>query len=209
MNTQKLTKSLIFLPIVSYGVFRAVGNFPYEDLVEAVLLWILPLGYFYLLLRSDLSNRSRIGFILLMVVGMGVAEAVGIFLEPRYSMSITMSSWDWYNYRVFYYFIGIIQFVLFTGLIVVTASKKINSILSNSITGVLLAFYGWLSTSAFADYRPLLISKQLPVILLVYLLVGCIFYLIIKLRMGVLYSIVLTLVVSFIFLYPTLYLSGF
>ncbi|MFA6197855.1 MAG: hypothetical protein WC734_01720 [Patescibacteria group bacterium] len=204
----KLSKLFFIIPAVSFGIITAVGDFPHKTLIEVVCLWILPLIYVYLLLRSNLSIRKKLWYPVIMIVNTGIAEAIGIFLEPRYPMSITMSSWDWYNYRVFYYFIGIIQFVLFTGLIVVTTSKKINVVLSNSITGVVLAFYGWLSTSAFADYRPLLISKQLPIILALFVVVGYIFYRILKLRMNTLYSIVLTLIISFIYLYPTVYSSG-
>lgn len=204
----KPSKLYFIMPVVGYGIFRATGNFPNEDLVEAVLLWILPLGYVYLLLRSELSNRSRIGFVLLMIVGTAVAEAIGIFIAPRPAMPITMSSWEWYNYRSFYYLVGIIQFLLFAGLVKVATSKKLNAIVANGITGVLLVFYGWMSTSVFADYRPLLISKQLPAILLIYLLVGYIFYRILKLRMNMLYSAILTVIISFFFPYPTLYLGG-
>jgi hypothetical protein len=176
--------------------------------VEIICLWILPIIYVYLLLRYNVPIRQRLGWLVLMIIGIGAAEAVGIYFMPRGAMPGPMTAWEWYSYRSVYSLVGIIQLCLLIPLIAIVSSRRMNAILANGATGLLLIIYGWLTTSALADYRPLLLSKQLPLIILIYLFVASIYYLIFNLRLNRPYSIILSVLITAIFILPTVYSSN-
>jgi hypothetical protein len=190
-----LSKLYIVLPTVGCGILAAVGDFPNKGLVEGACYSILPLLCVYLLLLDNLSIKARIGFIIIAMVGASVAEVMVSFIFPHTPILIPMTSFDWYAYRSSYFLIGIIQLGLLVPLIAVWSSKRMPAVLTNNIAGVLMLFYGWLSTFILADRRPMLISEQMPIILAVLLIVGYINYLILKLRMKKRYAIIQGLII--------------
>ena len=190
-----ISKLYLILPVIGGGILASAGNFANRSLVEAVCYMILPIGYGYLLLREKLSTKTRIGFTVMMILGTIMAEVVVSIFIPRVPALIPITVYDWFAYRSSYLLFGIIQLFIFIPILIILSSKKVNAAVASIITGVLMVFYGMLGTFVMADHRPLLTSEQLPIILIMLLIVGCIYYLVLKLRMKMWYAIIQSVII--------------